>query len=105
MQGGQRQTLLWALLATSLGHPYSGAQEIRVKETGWLHSQLAGVLGTGGFAPGRRAGRRFGLCGFGSNKEIPCNPPNLLSISPPPAPRPALPARCEAPKVSEAAAI
>lgn len=51
---------------------------------------------------GRQAGRGFGLCGFGSNKEIPCNPPNLLSISPPPAPRPARPARCEAPKVSEA---
>lgn len=50
---------------------------------------------------GRRAGIGFGLCGFGSNKEVPCNPPNLLSISPPPAPRPARPARCEAPKVSE----
>lgn len=49
--------------------------------------------GLGGLFSGSPAESGFGLCGFPSNKEIPCNPPNLLSISPaarapPRAPRP-----------------
>lgn len=51
---------------------------------------------------GRRAGSGFGLCGFGYNKEIRCNPPNLLSISPLLEPRPTRPARREARKVQAA---
>lgn len=51
---------------------------------------------------GLPAQSRFGLCGFASNKEICCNPPNLLSISPLPAPCPARPTRREAQKVRAA---
>lgn len=62
--GSKAESALGALLSISSGHLYSGAEETGVEETGWLHSQLARVLGTSGFAPGASGRERVRFVWF-----------------------------------------
>lgn len=77
--------LIWSWGDPSLGDPVTYSQ-----------------LGMGRLSLGSSGPKSVRLCGFASNKEIRCNPPNLLSISLLPAPRPACPARREAREVRAA---
>lgn len=79
-----------------IGTPLAQSCETQVSETQWpapIWPQLCKQVDS---LRGRGAESGFGLCGFASNKEIRSNPPNLLSISLLPAPRPARPAGREA---------
>lgn len=88
-----RGVLLLDPLGTPPAYPQPGAWDIPVAETQWPTPSWPQGWELVDSARGRLAESGFGLCGFPSNKEIRCNPPNLLSISRLPEPRPARPAR------------
>lgn len=94
--------LLWTPLGTPLAYPQPGVGETPVAETLWPTPSCPQFWDPVDLLRGHRAESGFSLCGFASNKEIRCNPPNLLSISPLPAPRPARPACRETGKEREA---
>ena len=97
-----RGALLPDPLWDTSGLPPAWSLETRVAETKWPAPSWPPFCERVDSPRGRRAESGFGLCGFASNKEIRSNPPNLLSISPLPAPRPTRPARREARKVRAA---